>query len=240
MRVSALACGVAVGLLGGMLAFPAPVHALLTWSADVSGTSLTCRDQEACDIDPVVGQLALAPTTINGVLVTGSFSHTTTNPFDLLSSGSTSVINQSGATRNIAIAVGDINFTGPTLGIITSGSGTFIANQGNSIVLKYYVDNANTQGANSANDTPGSLVDTFNFTQTLPATQSFSHDLVNPFVTTSLFSMTEQRTFTLARGASMTSLGQTAIAVPEPASLAVFGAALAGFGIITWRRRQAA
>ena len=240
MRVSALACGVAVGLLGGMLAFPAPVHALLTWSADVSGTSFTCRDQEACDIDPVVGQLALAPTTINGVLVTGSFSHTATSPFDLLSSGSTSVINQSGATRNIGIAVGDINFIGPTLGVITSGSGTFIANQGNSIVLKYYVDNTNTQGANSFNNTPGSLVDTFNFTQAPPASQSFSHDLVIPFVTNSLFSMTEQRTFTLARGASMTSFGQTAIAMPEPASLTVFGAALAGFGIVARRRRPGA
>lgn len=220
------------------LGFAPPAHALLTWSADVSGTSVTCRDQQSCDIDPAVGQLALAPTTINGVLVTGSFSNTTTNPFDLLSSGSTSVINKSGATRNITIAVGDINFVGPTLSVITSGSGTFVANKGKGITLKYYVDNANTQGADSFNDTPGSLVDTFNFTQTLSASQSFSHDATASFVTGSPFSITEQRSFTLARGASLTSLGQTQIAIPEPASLALLGAALAGSGVVARRRRQ--
>ncbi len=213
-------------------------HALLTWSANVSGTLFTCHDQQmSCDIDADPGQLALAPTTINGVKVTGSFSNTSTTPFDLLASSSTAVVNQSGAIRDVTIAVGDINFAGPALSVITSGSGTFIANQGNGITLRYYVDNANTQGADSFDDTPGSLVDTFSFTQVTSSSQSFSHDATTPFLTSSLFSMTEQRSFTLKNGASLTSLGQTQIAISEPASLALLGAALVGFSVFARRRR---
>jgi hypothetical protein len=83
--------------------------------------------------------------------------------------------------------------------------GTFRDNEGNGIILNYYVDNANTQGADSPTDTPGSLVDTFSFTQTLPGSDSFSHSDTTPFATSSLFSMTMQFSFTLAPGASLTS-----------------------------------
>jgi hypothetical protein len=142
-----------------------PAHALLTLSADISGTAFTCQDQQAtCDTDPVVGQLALDETTVGGVVVTGSFSRSLTNPFNLLASSSTSVINQSGETRKIIVAVGDINFVGPASSIETTGSGTFVNNEGGSITLNYFVDNANTQGADDPNDTPGANVDTFNFT----------------------------------------------------------------------------
>src|SRR3954454_5321668 len=114
MRVLTHATSVAVGLLGGTLAFAPPAHALLTLSANVSGTLFTCQDQNAaCDINPVVGQLALAPTTVNGVFVTGSFSGSDTAPFNVISTNSTSVINNSGVTRTMTVAVGDINFVGP-------------------------------------------------------------------------------------------------------------------------------
>src|SRR5215208_4728575 len=113
MRVLTLTTGIAAGLLGGALSFAPPAHALLTLSADVSGTFFTCHDQAACDINPTVGQLALGPTTVNGVFITGSFSRSHTVPFDLLSTNSTSVMNQSGATRDVTVAVGDINFVGP-------------------------------------------------------------------------------------------------------------------------------
>jgi hypothetical protein len=245
MRVLTLTTGVAVGLLGGALSLALPAHALLTLSADISGTFFTCQDQNAaCDINPTVGQLALGPTTVNGVFVTGSFSRSTTAPFDLLSTNSTSVMNESGAIRDVTVAVGDINFVGPTASIITSGSGTFLENQGNGITLNYYVDNANTQGGESFNDTPGVLADTFSFTQTLPVSQSFEHDATTPFATSSVFSMTEQFSFTLADGAALTSRGQTESAfaspIPEPASLTLLGGGLLALGWLYRRRRTEA
>src|SRR3954462_6544922 len=98
MRVLTLTTGMAVGLMGGTIASAPPAHAILQISEDVSGVTFSCVDNAACDTDKTVGQLSLAATTVNGVLITGNFERSTTNPFDLLSSSSTSAINNSGAT----------------------------------------------------------------------------------------------------------------------------------------------
>jgi hypothetical protein len=242
MRVLTLTTGVAAGLLGGTLAFAPPAHAVLTFSEDVSGITFTCVDNTACDTNPAVGQLQLAPVTVNGVQITGNFERSTISPFDLIASGSTSVLNNSGATRVLTAAVSDTNFVGPTGFITTSGSGTFTFNQGNGITLNYFADLANTQGANNPTDTPGVSIDGFSFTQTLPLSQSYSHDATTPFTTGSLFSMTEQFIYALAPEASLTSRGQTEIAlaapVLEPTSLALLGSALFGFTVMR-RRKQA-
>ena len=204
MGILTRVAAITVGLLGGTLCFAPPTHALLILSANVNGILFTCQDQNAaCDTNPAVGQLALSAIVVNGVFLAGSFSSSGTLPVNLLSTSSAAAINQSGATRNVTIAVGDRNFVGPVSSIITTGSGTFLFNKGNGIALNYYVDNANTQGGERFNDTPGVLVDTFSFTQTLPFTQAFSHDGTSPFATSALFSMTDQFSFRLRAGASM-------------------------------------
>jgi hypothetical protein len=247
----AIVAGWAIAAVSGF-ALATPAHAALKLSANVGGTFFTCTDQAACDTNATVGILGIgttsAPETINGVDVFGSVSRQIdTTGLDTLSSSSLQVINNSGAARNILVAVGATDFSGgPTGTWESTGSGTFLTASGSSIDLGYFVDSANAQGADTENDTPGVEVDTFLFNVPDNA-ESFQHDNSGgPVATNTLYSMTLQFGFDLPNGGNLSSRGMALIVdspvpieVPEPASLILFGAGLIGIGALSRRRRRA-
>jgi hypothetical protein len=218
-------------------------------SADVSGTAFSCVDNNvACDIDPVIGRLALAGgTTVNGVTVEGSLhtSHGTpaTPGPNRLDSSSLSIVNNAGALRSINVAIGDTDFTPPATEFVVSGSGTFVNAIGSTITMRWFDDPANAQGALTPFAAqPGILLSTATQVATLQ-THAFSHNDSGPLIPPDLspFSMTVQFTLDLVAGGELN--GRTQVeekaAIPEPASFMLLGTCLAALsGFVGLRRRS--
>src|SRR6185369_2756057 len=225
MRTIVLSAVSALAITVGM----APANAVLQIAWDFGGTTGGCVDNTGCDLNAAVGTLQLADQTINGVTVNGSIQTSTkSSSLDILNTSSLSVINTTGSDIQVTVTVGDNNFIGPVTQFATAGSGVWQNAIGSTLTLNWYNDPANAQGADTAGDTPGALIDTFNSTA-LIAADSFSHNGSGAVADGAPFSMTEQVTGTLTAGAPLLNRGQTeiksaAIAVPEPGSLAVLGA----------------
>jgi hypothetical protein len=230
---------------GLMAAVSAPAHAVLIISADVSGTPLTVIDNGAGDLNPAVGTIQVGNTSLNGVAVNGSIQFSTGTPAnpgqDLLSTSSLSVINQSGASRLVTVAVSDTDFSAPVGSFHITGSGTWVNAAGSDITLNWFNDPANTQGANTAFDTPGNLLGTFFSAGTDPL-HSFSTDQTGPVSDSNPFSMTIWAQANLTAGAILLDRGQgevkVASAVPEPATWAMLLLGFAGVGFMAYRRRN--
>ena len=226
---------------GLMAAVSTPAHAVLQIAADVSGATFFCADNTGCDLNPAVGVLQLANGTLNGVAVNGSIQASTGTPAnpgqDLIDTSSLSIINNSGATRVVTIAVGDTDFSAPVTSFDITGSGTWVKAGGSSLLLKYYDDPANAQGADNAFDAPGTLLGSFTSTGSGPL-KSFAFDDSGAVNDSAPFSMTLWAQATMTSGAVLLDRGQgeAKSAVPEPSTWAMMILGFAGLGYAGYRR----
>ena len=192
------------------------------------------------DGNPAVNRLGLDAIVINGVEVFGSLAIATYGaPQNILNSSSLQIINTNNFAVDIVVTVSATDYAPPSLLAFTSGSGTFQDVAGSTVDLRWWNDPLNRQGAEDPNDTPGNLLDFFNFVSAF-APQSFAHN-GGPFNVEDLlpYSMTLQFQVTLPAGAELVSRGQTVnkdiAEIPEPASSLLFGT---GLLLLAWRFRK--
>lgn len=259
--VSALALVAALGapaqaslIISGSFDGGAPVFAIDNSAVNTCGAiAVGCQ---LPDLDPTVGVLTLGPTTVGaggGLNVQGtvqtSDKATVPGTINRLDSTGTQVTNTSGVAHSYIVTISDTNFVGPVLQATTTGAGQFSHLGGGygetDILMQWFNDPLNQQGAELPGDTPGNMIDLFAFDPTgSPNPVSFSHT-GGPFAVNDpdLFSMTLQFSGTLDAGVRLTGRELTEIkplvAVPNPSGLMLIGAALSAVGLLSLRRKRA-
>ena len=195
------------------------------------------------DTNPAVGILEIEDQTIGGIAFQGAAQQATFGPtLNILNTSFLQATNTTGATITGSVAVSATGFVPPVVVASVSGSATYQQAVGSSTTLTWYNDPTNQQGAETPADRPGIQLDTFTFNVT-QLTDAFGHSLNNiPVNDSGPFSMTLGTNFSLTAGATIVNRGQTEIkpvqAVPEPATLALFGTGLSFLAARHRRRRQ--
>jgi len=131
MKRLTMAAAVAFGVVGAAV----PAHAVLQISGTVGGIAVQCADQNfSCDTNPLLGQLSVGDSTLNGVQFIGSSQTQTIGPpTNRLDSSSFQIINNSGSTQNIQLAVTAVGLTSAWL----SGGGEDTTNRDLAALLGY-------------------------------------------------------------------------------------------------------
>ena len=131
----------AMATAAAVVGLAAPAHAVLQISGTVGGVSVQCADQAGCDTNPLVGQLSVGDQTLGGVQFIGSSQTQVVGPpTNRLDTSSFQIINNSGGSVDIALAVSGTSFASPTTIYSGSGGGTFETAAGSAITLSFYAD----------------------------------------------------------------------------------------------------
>lgn len=233
-------------LLAFLWTLTGPAAATLQLSANINGAIFNCQDQQACDTNIAVNQLAIADQVINGVRIVGSSQIAFAGGLNFLNTSSFQIINETNAAATIILAISGVDFFGPANGFDASGSGTFQNGIGSTINISYYADAANAQGADNPLDLPGIQLATFSDVAGTLA-DAFAFNQSGAFVSGGPFSMSLGTSGTLAAwngivGQNPTLVGrsQTLLipqAIPEPGTLFLLGAGLLGIGVMRRRSR---
>jgi hypothetical protein len=226
------------GFLAGsaMAAATMPAHAILQIAFSNGASTFNCADGQACDGSLLPNQLLLNSVTVGNFALTGTFAQSTTSPHNELTVSNLTISTTAGGTLDMAI--GATGFVGPVTTIHVSGSGTFIDTVGGSGALSFAADAANTQGANTSTDLPGTNVGTFPFS-VISDPDSISGSTTRAFSAAGLFSMTEGAAFTIKPLGEIVGFNEAMIArgIPEPSTWAMMLIGFVGLGYAGYRRR---